>query len=93
MKLKTILIVLVALFVIVNSALAMSSANYALDWYVLLTGGGGGATASANYTANFTVGQSAIGNVTSANSTVGLGYWYDVETVRVIYLPLVMGDQ
>ncbi len=70
-------------------ALAMSSANYRLDWLVPLTGGGGGPAGSANYAVNLTVGQSAIGAAQSTNYKGCLGYWCGIAQYRV-YLPLVL---
>lgn len=91
MKRTTILLALLIIFLLsTSSALAMSSANYKLDWFVPLTGGGGGPASSANYAVNFTVGQSAIGASASANYGIGLGYWYGVITEGRIYLPLIM---
>jgi hypothetical protein len=89
-RLLPVAIVLLCALVLAGSALAMSSPNYRLDWYVLLTGGGGGPTGSANYAANFTVGQSAIGAADSANYAAGLGYWYGAAGEYRIYLPLVL---
>ncbi len=63
-----------ALFLLVGAALAMSSANYRLDWFTPLSGSGGPAS-SASYAINVTVGQSAIG-VSDGSSYAGcLGYW------------------
>lgn len=90
MKRTAVLLALVALLVLAGSALAgMSSTNYRLDWYVLLTGGGGGPTDSTNYAANFTIGQTARGLSSSANYAAGLGYWYGVGGYK-IYLPAVL---
>jgi hypothetical protein len=89
MKRTAMLLALVALLFLIGSALAMDSANYRLDWYVVLTGGGGGPTDSTNYAANFTVGQSAISAADSASYAVGLGYWYGVGGFK-IYLPLML---
>lgn len=89
MKRTTILLALLIIFLLsTSSALAMSSTNYKLDWFVPLTGGGGPA-ASANYAVNFTVGQTAIGAATITNYGLGLGYWYGVM-IRNIFLPLIM---
>ena len=83
----------VALLLLAGNALAgMSSANYRLDWYVVLTGGGGGPTDSTNYAANFTIGQTAKGSSSSTNYAAGLGYWYGAAVEYRIYLPLVMKD-
>jgi hypothetical protein len=84
------LIAALALLLLTGSALAMSSANYKLDWFTPLTGGGGGPASSANYAVNFTIGQSAIGASTSANYGVGLGYWYGAGAQLKICLPLVI---
>jgi hypothetical protein len=46
------------------SALAMTSPNFRLDWFVPLSGGGGQAD-SASYAAQFTYGQTAIHSVSS----------------------------
>lgn len=86
---KVILATCLVLLLLTGSALAMSSANYKLDWFVPLTGGGGGPAKSANYAINFTVGQSAIGLSSSANYRAGLGYWYGIVQYR-IYLPLTL---
>ena len=72
-----------------GSALAMSSANYRLDWFTPLTSGGVGASGSANYAANLTVGQTAIGSASSASYRASLGYWCGVEGQWRVYLPLI----
>lgn len=71
-------------------ALAMSSANYKLDWFTPLTGGGGGPASSANYAVNFTVGQSVIGAADSASYAGCLGYWCGAGIRYTIYLPLAL---
>ncbi len=91
---STILAILLFLLV-AGAALAMSSANYRLDWFVPLTGGGGGPSSSTNYQVNFTIGQSVIGASSSANYRAGLGYWYGYGTVvqpsgYKIFLPIVL---
>ncbi len=80
------------LLLLAGGALAMSSANYRLDWFTPLTGGGGGPANSANYAVNFTVGQSAIGASTSTNYGVCLGYWCGAGEQYRVYLPLVLRD-
>lgn len=89
-KMVVMLIAALALLLLTGSALAMSSANYRLDWFTPLTGGGGGPAASTNYAVNFTIGQSAIGASASANYCAGLGYWYGVVMSGKLYLPLIM---
>ncbi len=90
MKRTAVLLALVALLLLAGNALAgMSSANYRLDWYVLLTGGGGGPASSTNYQVNLTIGQTARGLSTSTNYQARLGYWYGLVGYK-IYLPLVL---
>lgn len=91
MKRTSMLLALLALLLLflVSNALAMRSDNYWLDWYVVLTGGGGGPTESTNYAANFTIGQAARGLSSSTNYAAGLGYWYGNVAYRV-YLPLTL---
>lgn len=94
MKRTAILLALAVVLLLAGRALAMSSANFRLDWFVPLTGGGGGPAQSTNYAVNFTVGQSAIGASASTNYGGCLGYWCGItEAVGGqyrIYLPLVM---
>ncbi len=87
-----IAIVVVSLggLLLVQIALAMSSANYKLDWFTPLTGNGGGAMSSANYAVNFTVGQTASSDLGSTNYKAGLGYWYGVGRSYLVYLPLIL---
>ncbi len=85
-----LLLVLLCALWLAQGALAMSSTNYKLDWFIPLTSGGGGAVSSANYAANFTVGQTAIGASASTNYGVGLGYWYGTAGGYKIYLPLIL---
>jgi len=78
------------LLVTASSVMAMSSTNYRLDWFTPLTSGGGGAMTSAGYTANVTVGQTAIGEASSASYSTGLGFWYGLLDWFKVYLPLVL---
>lgn len=92
MRRMAILLTVAAFLLLAGSVLAMSSTNYALDWYTPLTGGGGGPSSSAGYAVNFTVGQTAIGGPsTSASYGACLGYWCGAAQ-RTIYLPLVLKD-
>jgi hypothetical protein len=81
-------ITLLLVFLLAGSALAMSSANYALEWYVMMSGAGGGKIVSTNYSSDFTVGQVATGKSASANYTAGLGYWAGLPSF-ITYLPLI----
>jgi len=85
-----IALLVLALLLAASSALAMSSANYRLDWFTPLTSGGGGSAASASYGAEITIGQSAIGEASSANYGTGLGFWYGMLDWFKVYLPLVL---
>lgn len=58
---------------VAGDALAQSSANYALSWSVV--GSGGGEMTSASYAMQSTVGQTAIGPLGDAY-TIEAGYWY-----------------
>ena len=89
MRRALILLTLAALLLLAGSALAMSSANYRLDWFTPLTSGGGGAVGSAGYVANLTVGQTAIGSASSPSYRVCLGYWCGAEGSWRVYLPLI----
>ena len=86
----TVGIVLLCAVLLTTNALTMSSSNYALDWFTPLTSGGGGPSSSANYAVNVTVGQSVIGEASSANYEAGLGYWYDELVEWLVHLPIIM---
>jgi hypothetical protein len=89
MRRISMLLTLIALLALVGSALAMSSANYRLDWFTPLTSGGGGPAGSASYAANLTVGQTAIGSASSPSYQACLGYWCGAEGPWRVYLPLI----
>jgi len=90
MRRTTILLALAALLSLTGGVLAMFSANYRVDWFTPLSGGGGGPANSANYAVNLTVGQAVIGASSSANYGGGLGYWYGAAAQYRIYLPLLL---
>jgi hypothetical protein len=77
MRIALLLAILAGLLV-ASGALAMSSANFRLDWFVPLSGGGSPERASANYAAYVTYGQSAIRSGASANYQAGLGFWHGI---------------
>jgi hypothetical protein len=83
---------LVLLLLISASALAMSSPSYRLDWFVGLSGGGGGRSSSTAYIANYTVGQTAAGPSSSPGYNIGFGYWYGVGNQYAIFLPVVKNN-
>ena len=84
--------ILIIFLLLAGSALAMSSENYLLDWFTPMTGNSGDEINSANYAANFTVGQTVVGAASSANYGGCLGYWCGVPAEHRIYLPLVLRD-
>ena len=96
MKKKTALLLLTLAIlstILTQSVSAMSSTNYALEWFTPLTKGAGGKSASTNYIMDLTIGQSAIGSASSTNYRVGLGYWGAlVEILRLwfINLPIIL---
>ena len=89
MKRKTILFTLLLLLLLAHGVQAMSSTNFALDWFTLLTSNGGDASSSVNYAANFTIGQTVIGASSSTHYSTGLGYWYGLFQQFRIRLPLI----
>ena len=91
MKMKIVLFSVLAALLLASSALALSAA-YQLDWFVPLTGGGGGPASSTHYEANLTVGQTVIGASTSTNYKASLGYWYGIPAYH-FYLPLVLKNR
>jgi hypothetical protein len=90
MKRKAILFTLLLILLLVHGVQAMSSANFALDWFTPLTSNGGGPSTSAHYAANFTIGQTVIGASTSTHYSSGLGYWYGVFQQFRIRLPIIV---
>lgn len=90
MRRKRILLILLVCFLLTSTVMAMSSTNYAIDWMVPLTGGGGPAS-SENYALNLTVGQTASRSSESASYQAGLGYWYGAgKTAWEVFLPLML---
>jgi len=89
-KITALVAALLGSLLLVGTALAMSSDNYRLDWFIPLTGGGGGPVSSTSYAANFTVGQTAICASSSASYGGCLGYWCGTAAEYKIYLPMVL---
>ncbi len=92
MKRKAILLTLVLSLLLVSAVLAGSSANYALDWIVPLTSGGGGPAASTSYAVNYSVGQTVIGDMASTNYGATLGFWQEfTQSIQnlFIWLPVI----
>ena len=83
------LLVGVLLIGMVVVAAAMSSPNVLLDWYVNLSGAGGGTSSSTQYTADFTIGQNAASAASSPNYNAGMGFWAGFPVTTYMYLPVV----
>lgn len=82
-------LLLLCLLLVAQTVLAMSSANFALNWFTT-QGGGGGKSSSANYSANVTVGQVGIGSSTSSSYSGCVGYWCGADQGGSVFLPLIM---
>lgn len=89
MKRLRIPLTLIVLLLIASSAMAMSSANYRLDWFTPLTTGGGGSASSPAYAVSYSIGQTASSASSSANYRVGLGFWAGGAQFW-IHLPIVL---
>ncbi len=92
MKRRKVLIaglLLLCLLLAAQTVLAMSSTNFALNWFTT-QGGGGGKSSSANYSVNTTMGQVGIGNSISSSYTTCIGYWCGAEQGATVFLPLIM---
>jgi hypothetical protein len=92
MKRRAILLTLLLLLLVVQSASAMGSASYKLNWFTPATSGGGGLANSTHYAVNYSVGQSAIGASDSANYGGMLGFWYGIGAWIKNYVPLIHRD-
>jgi hypothetical protein len=90
MKRKLLLLTLLLALLLVNSAQAMSSAHYRLEWLVPLSGGGGGTAYSAQYTTSYTVGQTVMGDSHSTHFDLDLGFWQEFLDHFVQWLPLTL---
>ena len=89
MKRKAILLILLFLLLLATGAQAMNSANFAIDWMIPLTSGGGGAAASSNYAIQYSVGQSVIGESDSTNYGTNMGFWQNFITTLRTWVPVV----
>ncbi|MBM4465652.1 MAG: CSLREA domain-containing protein [Chloroflexi bacterium] len=64
---------LLVTIVLVTGAIAQSSADFDLWWRVIA--GGGGRSASASYAVHGSIGQSAVGGLSSAGYRLDAGFW------------------
>ena len=82
-----LLVVLLGSMVLGGVALAQSSTNYDLSWHVV--GSGGALMSSTDYALQGTIGQTAAGDVESANyGLYSQGYWLRIIQFP-IYLPIL----
>jgi hypothetical protein len=89
-RIRSLLLLILLLLLAMQSAQAMDSTQYSLDWFTPLTTNGGGASTSTNYAVNLTIGQTVRGSSTSAQYGVGLGYWSGITNLFRIFLPLIL---
>ena len=75
MKIQEIILVWLLCLLAAGGASAQSSANYALNWSVV--GSGGCEMTSASYAMRSTVGQTAIGTL-GDSYTIEAGYWHRI---------------
>ena len=90
MKRKAILLILLFLLLLATGAQAMNSANFAIDWMIPLTSGGGGAAASSNYAIQYSVGQSVVGESDSTNYATNMGFWQNFITYLRTWVPVIL---
>ncbi len=90
MKRRAIILTLLLLLLVFQSASAMGSAKYQLDWFTPLTTSSGGDCSSSNYAINFTMGQTVIGTSTSTHFALGFGFWSGIEQWLHRFLPLIL---
>jgi hypothetical protein len=84
------LMVVVLLISAVAVVSAMSSPNFRLDWYVNISGAGGGRSSSTLYTADFTIGQNAVSAASGPNFSAGMGYWAAFPFNTYLFLPEIV---
>jgi hypothetical protein len=93
MKFKILLLAVILLLVLGDRVMAMSSANYRLDWFTPMTTGAGGSVSSSNYAVDFVAGEAASGILSNPETRVCLGfpcfeYRGEIPWAYKIYLPL-----
>ena len=76
-KTPTLLVACLCGLTLLTLSLAHASSQYILNWFVI--GGGGGQMDSARHTMFGTLGQTAIGQVSSSRHEISAGFWPGVE--------------
>ena len=87
-KATLVTLALAACLALAAPVLAQVSANYDLSWHVIA--GGGGQMESAGHTMLGTIGQPAVGSMTSGSHALCSSFWCGVLPGYRIYLPLVL---
>jgi hypothetical protein len=72
------------------AALNANGGNYGITWDV--AGGGGSQMSSTSYRLHSTVGQAAIGNLSSASYEVHSGFWQLFDSLYKSFLPLILNE-
>ena len=83
----------IVLFLVGGTALAVTSADLALRWRALTSGGGDSAAEAGDVVLSGSFGQPIIGAASSAGGDValGTGYWYGAgPSVYPVALPLIL---
>lgn len=86
----TIALALICMLLVIGTALAGSSANYAVDWQVLSSGGAPAVSGSEAVALNGSLGQLVVGVASSASSELCAGFWCGTAIEYSVYLPLVL---
>ena len=86
----SVLCLLVLLFLLTQSALAMPSAAYQITWTNRLSGSGGSAS-STSFKLDLTVGQTVQKASSNASYQVQMGYWGGIYSTR-FFLPVVKNN-
>lgn len=73
MKARKFALIGALLAVLVTGALVQSASGFDLWWHVIA--GGGGRSTSASYAVNGSIGQPAVGVLSSADYRLGAGFW------------------
>lgn len=82
-------LVALLLFLLAGVVWAGSSANYAVEWWVM--SGGGAPAASGAVALNGSLGQTAIGPSAGGDYDLGAGYWYGLGgRAYPVYLPIIL---
>jgi len=86
---------LLTVVVLVPTVMGQASAHFDLSWHVIA--GGGARSTSSSFMVNGSIGQPAVGRLSSANYVLGGGFWPGIGPVGApvpgpykLYLPIVL---